>query len=250
MNNCANILKQQRETSAQINTLLAKSTQALMCGPDCQKLRTTQKLEQTYLDSQTNMLTAPIQLEEAKKNYYTFSKGESAYNTMLEDELKKKADIIGEEIKKNFLEEVKKATTLNIYYNTDLINSKNTAELYTDFLNKNKEFEKTIKNIHGDILTQDRKIYYETQEYETLEFWYKFFLSVYYILVIIFVLGLIFSPNELKTYQKISILFLLIIYPFIINYIFLFIIAIFNNIKTVFSHQPQTLSSCSISSNK
>jgi hypothetical protein len=219
-----NILKTQQETTAQINALLANSAQALACGPDCQKIKTTQELEQIYLDSQTNMLTAPIQLEEARKNYYTFSKGESAYNTMLEDDLKKKADIIGQEITKNFLEEVKKAITLNVYYNTDLINSKNTTELYSDYLNKNKEFEKTIKNIHGDILTQDRKTFYETQEYDTLHFWYRIFLSIYYILVVIFLLGLIFSPNQLNGYQKIGIFILLVVYPFIINYIFSFII--------------------------
>jgi hypothetical protein len=135
-----NILKQQQETTAQINALLAKSAEALACGPDCQKIKTKQELEQKYLNSQTNMITAPIQMEEARKNYYVFSKGEAAYNTILEDDLKKKADIIGKEITANFLEEVKKAITLNVYYNTDLINSKNTTELYSDYTRKNKYY--------------------------------------------------------------------------------------------------------------
>jgi len=226
-----NILKQQQETTAQINALLAKSAEALACGPDCQKIKTKQELEQKYLNSQTNMITAPIQMEEARKNYYVFSKGEAAYNTILEDDLKKKADIIGKEITANFLEEVKKAITLNVYYNTDLINSKNTTELYSDYTRKNKYFEKIIKNMYGDILTQDRKTYYETQEYESLEFWYKMFLSIYYILVIIFLLGLIFSHNQLKISQKIGIFLLLVIYPFIVNYIFSFILGVLNKIK-------------------
>ena len=221
-----NILKKQQETTAQINALLAKSAEALACGPDCQKIKTKQELEEKYLNSQTNMITAPIQLEEARKKYYTFSKGEAAYNTMLEEDLTKKADMIGKEITKNFLEEVKKAITLNVYYNTDLINSKNTTELYGDYTRKNKNFEKVIKNMYGDILTQDRKTYYETQEYEVLESWYKIFMSIYYILVVIFLLGLVFLDNPFKTSQKIGILIVLVIYPFVISYIFSFIIGI------------------------
>ena len=107
-----NILKQQQETTAQINALMAVSAQALACGPDCQKMKKTQELEQIYINAQTNMASAPSQLESARKNYYTITKGESAYNAMLEEDLKKKADIIGKEISKNFLEEVKKTITL------------------------------------------------------------------------------------------------------------------------------------------
>ena len=213
------VIKKQQETTAKLNALLAQSTDALTCGPDCQKFRTSEELEQNYLNSQTNMLTAPIELEDARKKYYTFTKGESAYNTMLEDDLKKKADIIGKEITAKFVEEVKKATVLNTYYNTDLINSRNTSELYDDYSNKNKHFETIIRNIHGDILTSDRKSYYETQSYEKSDGWYTVLTYIYYILVFVFLLGMIFSPNQLKLIQKIGILLILIAYPFIIKYI-------------------------------
>jgi hypothetical protein len=222
-----NIVKQQQETTAQINALLAKSMSSLTCGPDCQKIKTAQELEEKYLKSQTNMLTAPIELEESKKNYYIFSKGESAYNIMLEKDLTKKADMICTEIKNQFLEEVNKATTLNLYYNTNLINSRNTTELYDEYTSETKSFEKTIKNMHGDILTQDRKSYYETQEYETLEGWYRILLFMYYILVIVFILGFIFVPNKLRRIEQIGILFILIFFPYIINYIVSFIMGIF-----------------------
>ena len=148
--------------------------------------------------------------------------------------------MIGKEITKNFLEEVKQAITLNVYYNTDLINSKNTTELYGDYTRKNKNFEKIIKNMYGDILTQDRKTYYETQEYEALESWYKIFLSFYYILVVILLLSLIFLHNEFKTSQKIGIILLLVIYPFVINYIFTFVLGILNKIKNIIV--PQSFS--------
>ena len=226
-----NILKKQQETTAQINALLAKSAEALSCGPVCQKIKKTQELEQKYLDSQTNMQTAPIQLEEARKNYYVYSKGDSAYNTMLEDDLKKKADAIGNEIHSRFYEEVKKAKTLNFYYNSDLINSQNTFELYNNYFKNNKNAENIIRDAHNDVLTNDRKSFYETQEYDVLDWWYTLFIYVYYILVVVFVLGLFFSPNQMSTYKKIGLLILFIIYPFIIDYIFTFVMKIINDIK-------------------
>lgn len=213
------VLKKQQETTAKLNALLAQSADALTCGPTCQKIRTSEELEQNYLNSQTNMLTAPIELENARKQYYTFTKGDGAYNTMLEDDLKKKADMIGKEISAKFLEEVKKANVLNAYYNTDLINSKNTTELYDDYSSKNKHFETVIRNIHGDILTHDRKSYYENQSYEKSDSWYTILIYIYYLLVFVFLLGLIFSPNQLKLMQKIGILFIFIIYPFVMKYI-------------------------------
>jgi len=228
-----NILKQQQETTAQINALMAVSAKALACGPDCQKMKKTQELEQIYINAQTNMATAPSQLESARKNYYTITKGEPAYDAMLEEDLKKKADIIGKEISKNFLEEVKKTITLNIFYNTDLINSKNTTELYEDYTTENKQFETIIKNKRGDILTQDRKTYYETQEYDSLGWWYNFLLSIYYILVFAFFLASILTPSKLKTIEKLGLLLCFIFYPYIMNYIFTFIIGIINKINSL-----------------
>ena len=225
-----NILKKQQETTAQINALLAKSTEALTCGPDCQKMKTTQELEQKYLDSQTNMQTAPIQLEDARKNYYVYTKGDSAYNQMLEDDLTKKADRIGDVISSRFNEEVKKATILNTYYNSDLVNSKNTFELYNRYLKENKNAETIIQDSHGDVLTNDRKTYYETQEYDSLDWWYNFFIGAYYIFVISFAVGLILFPNKLSLLRKIGLLILFVIYPFIIDYIVTFLMKIINNI--------------------
>ena len=62
-----NLLKQQQSSNETLNTLLEQSLSALSCGPDCQKTKTTNELNQKYLDSQTNMETAPIQLDTSKK---------------------------------------------------------------------------------------------------------------------------------------------------------------------------------------
>jgi len=77
------LLKKQQISQEKINQLLDFSSENLLCGPDCQKNKTTTELKQKYLDAQTNLQIAPINLENTKKNYYVYSEGLPFYNNML-----------------------------------------------------------------------------------------------------------------------------------------------------------------------
>ena len=85
------LLDKQQITQEKINELLNLSTEALMCGPDCQKQKISDELKQKYLDAENNMETAPIKLEETKKNYYIYTEGRPYYDNMREEELKQKS---------------------------------------------------------------------------------------------------------------------------------------------------------------
>lgn len=219
------ILAKQRETASTINALLEQSREALLCGPVCQKRKTANELEQKYLNAEMEMKKAPSDLQNAKKNYYVFTEGESAYNNMLEQELKEKADKMGDLIKEKFVEEVGQAETLNFYLNSDIINSKNTLELYKDYISKNQNTEKLIKHSHSDILTNDRKSFYENQETSGLKGWYNTFLTSYYILALVYFGRCVLSYHLLPLKFKIGIVILLIILPYIIDPISQIIIA-------------------------
>jgi hypothetical protein len=238
MGNVQNKEVKQPDTTAILNSLKQISTNALLCGPDCQKRKTTDDLEQKYLNAQTNMITAPIELESAKKNYYMFAEGDTAYNNMLEKELKQKADKIGETKTEQFNEKKNQAKILNTYLNNDIINSKNTVELYNSYLVKNKKTETTIKNFHGDILTNDRKSYYEIQEKDNLIGWYNILLTSYYIIALVFVGTCLLKNNVLSNFVKLFIIILLIIFPYIIDPITIFILNIF---KKVFELLPKNV---------
>lgn len=231
MSTNAQILQKQQETTNQLNALIEQSAEAISCGPDCQKLKSDQDLEQKYLDAQTNMQTAPIQLQEARKNFYVFTEGEGAYNSLIEEELKLKATKIGELIKEKFLEEITSATTLNFYYNSDIINSKNSIELYNTYFNKNKETELNIRNSNGDALTNDRKSYYEIQELDNLDKWYLIFIWIYYLFLLGLFLGSIFIKNQLTIIKKVGLMVVLLFYPVYIERIVAFFISILNKIN-------------------
>ena len=213
------LLKRQRNSQETINQLLELSSQELICGPDCQQQKISTELKQKYLDAQTNLQTAPINLENTKKNYYVYAEGIPFYNNMLEEELQQKANKISTLVSENFNSEVSDANVMNLYLNTALINSKYTTELLENYLEKNKNLKLQLKERYGDILTNDRKTYYETDALNTLTFWYKLFWYIYYVLVIILVLVFIFSSIDLPKMTKIIISILVIFYTYYIDYV-------------------------------
>ena len=223
------LLQQQQLSQQKINELLEKSAEAISCGPTCQKLKITEELKQKYLDAETNMQTAPIKLEQTKKNYYIYTEGRTYYDNMRDEELSSKADKISQLLSENFNNEVSNANTMNTYLNTALINSQNTTDLLNVYLEKNQELKLQLRDRHGDILTNDRKTYYETEALTTLNLWYSLFWYIFYLLVIILVIALFISPSELTTAKKVIIGILMIFYPYYINYILNIIFGLWNS---------------------
>ena len=213
------LLQKQQISQDKINQLLELSSQELICGPDCQQKKISTELKQKYLDAQTNLQTAPINLENTKKNFYVYSEGLPFYDNMREEELQQKADTISTLVSENFNSEVSDANVMNLYLNTALINSKYTKELLDNYLEKNQKLKLQLKERYGDILTNDRKTYYETDALNTLTFWYKLFWYIYYVLVIMLILSFIFSSTDFSRITKIIISVLVIFYTYYIDYI-------------------------------
>jgi hypothetical protein len=213
------LLQNQQLNQDKINDLLNKSAEALLCGPDCQKMKITDELKQKYLDAETNIQIAPIKLEQTKKNYYVYKEGRPFYDNMLEEELKQKAEKISELLGESFNEEVSSANTMNQYLNTALINSEYTSELFKKYTSDNQELKLQLRNSRGDILTNDRKTYYETEALTQLKLWYRFWWYIYYILILVFTIALFISPSQLTMIKKVVLFVLLIFYPYYIDYI-------------------------------
>jgi hypothetical protein len=206
------LLQKQQISQEKINELLEQSSQAIMCGPDCQKKKVSEELRQKYLDAETNIQTAPIKLEQSKKNYYIYTEGDSYYSNMKEEELKKKADVISKLLTENFNNQVSNTNTMNTYLNTALINSTNTEELLEDYLEKNKILKIKLREGNGDILTNDRKTYYENEALNRLILWNYILWYIYVFLFIILSIFLLFSPI---IYLPLMVVFAC--YPYIIN---------------------------------
>ena len=213
------LLKQQQASTEKLSALLEQSLNTLACGPACQKTKIGEELNQKYLNAQTNMKTAPVQLETTKKNYYVFTEGRPYYDNMLEDELKQKSKILTKLLADNFKEEITNANTMNSYYNTELTNSSYTKELYAVYLEKNKLVQNTIKNHHADVITNDRKTYYETEALEDLKNWYTFFWYAFYLFAMPLFTFTLISKSSLHFIAKIIIELIALAYPYYADFI-------------------------------
>jgi hypothetical protein len=132
-------------------------------------------------------------------------------------------------IKNVFTDEIANANKINSYYSTMKFGK-------TDSLNKLKEIysetqdelEKNNKQYTEDILTNNRKTYYEREALYSLQNWNVFFWYLYYIAVVIFTLGIIFTPSSIPKYISILLVFLFVFYPYIIE-------PIINKVKEYFN---------------
>jgi hypothetical protein len=216
------------------NNLITQANESITCGPSCKEKEKSQQLEKNYLDAETNVASAPQQLFTAKKEYITYTQGESGYNEYIDNELQKKAETITTSYQTKFNNSVNAIkTNINIYDGL-LINFNNVVDLYKKYKKDNNDLEKKLKITSSDTLTNDRKNYYEDQGINTLKTYYYFLLFVYVFIVFVFLLSVFLVKTDVKLRIRLLILFLLIIYPFVCFWGFNLLQKMFRYIKSYF----------------
>jgi hypothetical protein len=202
------------------NSFLDKATQAISCDSECQKQQVEQKLKDKYLNAKTNLSLAEPEFELAKRNYYTYVSGQSGYDEMIENELREKADLIVEKFQENYHDETKKIQSQLETYNGLLINFKNVVDLDKKYKRENKQLYKQFKEGTNDILTDERKTFYEDQRNESLNSYYYYILWIVYIIV--FICLIVFSlvyPSQTTFKSKILLIVVFVVLPFVSTWI-------------------------------
>ena len=124
------------------------------------------------------------------KNYLTYTKGDDAYNDYRDKELLLKANTIAHNFKKKFSEDIKTTAELYNTYSGLLINFNHVVELYVKLVKENNILGLEVKDKSEDVLTNDRKTYYEDQSINNLRFYYKIFLFLYIVVLIVFIISI------------------------------------------------------------
>jgi hypothetical protein len=219
-----NMLSKQQELTNKINEMLAQSQQSLMCGPGtaCEKIKKTEDLQQKYLAAQTNIQSASYQEQEAEKEFYTYTQGDAAYNSMKAKRLQAEAEKKTNEIHASFNDNSANATELNDTLSTLTSNFQHVTELYQDYLKENAVLREKIKAFGNEVVTSDRKTYYETQNYDILKTWYYIWRWIYFILLVVFAVGIFLSKSGYSIWAKLGFFALFALYPYFIDYIVLY----------------------------
>jgi hypothetical protein len=202
------------------NTLINEASDAIMCNSECRKTRDADKLKERYLKAKTNLAYAPNILQQAEKKYVIFTEGQSAYDDLRENQLQDKAKNIVSKFKETFQEEVSKVISQLETYVGLQINYNNVLDLYKTYKKENVQLFKKFKEDANDVLTNERKTYYEDQQIDGLKFYYYYVLLVIYIIcVICYAVFSLIYPSQSSLAKKIGILIALIILPFISHFI-------------------------------
>jgi len=202
------------------NSMIDDATDAITCDSNCQKQRTSDDLKNKYLNAKTNLATAPNQAETAKKNYVIFTQGQLSYDEQLDNELKKKAKILTSFYAENFNKESQDVLTDTQTYAGLLTNLRNVFDLYVKYKEENIELFKQLKEETNDILTNERKTYYQDEGIENLKFYYYYFLiTIYVICILAFGIFNFIYPSQISSKIRIVMFIILIILPFISTWI-------------------------------
>ena len=206
------IIQENEKLATKLNNTILNINKSKKCDKKCK----ADKLKQKYLDSQQNLMSAPQEEEIAYKNYVVFTEGELKYNEIENTMIAGNADGIILEIMNNFKEAVTKIKISIDSYGALLINYKNVLDLYIKYLKENIELTKKLKSGYSNVITNDRKTYYEDQGIENLNFIYFYILMIIYIIVIICycVFAFLFKSN-MSNIAKIVIFVIFLILPFI-----------------------------------
>jgi hypothetical protein len=221
------------------NSFIEQARDKLLCDTNCQNKKTADQLKQDYLNAQTNLITAPQQVEETQQKYVTFTQGQNAYNELQSSQIEQKAEIISSKFQEKFNEEVKKIQNQIQGYSGLLINFKNVVELYIYYKKDNILLFKELKDETSDVLTNERKTYYEDQGIDNLKFiYYYILLTIYVICVLCFLSFSLIYQTSYGWRIKFIILVSFIILPFISSYLLDFVIGI---VYFIYSFVPKNV---------
>jgi hypothetical protein len=208
------------ETMNKFNELISQASDAVLCNADCKQQRQSEKLKQGYIDAETNLASAPAQVFTAKKNYITFSQGEPIYNELRNSELQENAEIIVDEFYNKFKQE---ESALNIQidsYDGLLLNFRNVVDLFITYEKENGQLFMELKDESNDVLTNERKTFYEDQRIDSLKFYYYYILLTIYIICLLCFTGFsLFYPSQSSFKTRMAILIGLIALPFASSWI-------------------------------
>ena len=219
---------------SKFNTFIQQASDSIMCNSDCQKQKEIEKLKQKYDNSQVNLASASNQVQVAQRNYVTYAQGESVYNDLQDKELYDKATLITDTFKTNFDDESAKIQTQINSYESLYVNYDNVQELYLKYEKENADLFKELKKTSNDVLTNERKTYYEDQGISSLNTYYSILISIYIFVLVVFLLSIFLVKTNISFMVRIFILFLMIIYPFVCYGLFHLLYNLYNNIKGIF----------------
>ena len=210
------IVKQQIQTTKSLNELIKKSNEQTACGPDCQKEKKTQDLKSKYDSARQNLSQGPENLAESRKNYFVYAFGDKYNNDYNEQLYTKEANDKVNTMKKQHSEDVNEITSLIHDYESAYVYKGNMGDLSEKYEDENKTLKTEIDNNEKTKATNDRKVYYENQQIEDIQYYKSLIKIVYWVTLVLYTFIFLYD-GFYKNIKMDVILILFYIYPYVID---------------------------------
>ena len=216
------------------NKAAAQTSESILCGPDCQRQKKEEQLLQSYNNAKVNAATAPNQLYQAEKQYYTYSSGPQGYREIVESQSSAEATQLRTTLTNDFNSKYTNAMQIVNTYKTLYESYINTYTLlHEKYIHDNTKLSYQNKKEISDTMTNDRKSFYENQGNDNLGWWYRLFYWIYIIALVILIITIILGDIQWTTLKKTSIVVLFIFFPIISNFIVMKVIYLFQYMYSV-----------------
>lgn len=231
--NIQNILKQHQNThNLNDPNAIRLQTQQILAGMTGKTSKDAESdmLLQKYRDAKDNVRNAPERLNDAEKNYFLFINGQTWWDNFVKTKRNKK---IRAKLKSNdekFIEKYKSIKKSILYYKSQYENSKNMSELIDNMDGEIGDYRKNFSEKEKKVQTSYRKSTYYDRDIKDIKSVTSALTTLYIIAVLTYSISSLFIFGHLKDPKTWATVAGLIIYPFIIVHIHLFINKIFKSV--------------------
>lgn len=207
------------------NELLNNAKEMNTCDSECQYRKKSQELHKRLERSLEVKKELPGRIEDNEREFIVFTKGKQFYKNMVDKKIKKDIEEILRQFILDFNNDSKNMTRNIDTYDNLYVNYDNVKDLYKTYKKENMMLRKNIKIEGNDILTNERKTYYEEQGITTL-LSYNYALSIIYaILLVLFIIFFFVYPTDMGLGGKAGVILGLVVLYFVLPYILGAIIA-------------------------
>jgi hypothetical protein len=199
------------------NNLVQDPYNNLICveGTDCYKQKKATELEQKLWKARENKRDAPQKLNVAEKKYYTFTLGRAGYQAKLEQDVQEEINRDVQQMQNEFQASLDECSSLNKDYEELFKNYENVLDLYKVYKEKNQHLSRLVRHVDADIVTNDRRTYYENQKWNNLLLWHKWLRILYIVLAIVAAFYVLFGEGAWN--KKAFWVLLMVAFPFLVQ---------------------------------
>lgn len=213
-----------------------KNSDLLTCDMECQREKQERNLYNEYVRLLDAAEKVPRELEDAERNYYVFAKGTKFYQNMEEEKYKKYIDEQVNTYSKKGEDSFNKINTL-LSYLTNQVGLKDNYNTisgnYTTVINK---IEDALSDASSNLNIENRNVYYDSQKIENYSVLNNVLFYVYYFMIAVLAVVLLAVKRLYKNKQVLSIIGLLAVFPYAMNFLYSIGVTVVNGVKRFYSY--------------